>query len=152
MELARQTRNSFDSSWHECKGDWWYHLAQEEAVWVEERDDQEARNRRLSTSRWVEKKLNRSSNTYISPYRTMSIDELLALVGQTSTTTGVSSQGTPYMITAEVDRGEYEEDLIFVRVQLDDFLGWQCPAFSWYERNLSELATVETEEWAKEGF
>ena len=151
MELAQQTRHCFDSSWHECKGDWWYHLAQEEAVWVEELDDQE-RGTGVFYKPLGREEAEEILEQYLSPYRMMNSDELLALVGQSSTTTGVSSQGTPCMITAEVDRGEYEADLIFVRVRLDDFLGWQCPAFSWYERDMSELAVVETEEWAKEGF
>src|SRR5690606_37307558 len=38
-ELAYETRFGIDHRWHEAGGDWWYPLALEEGVWIEELDD-----------------------------------------------------------------------------------------------------------------
>jgi hypothetical protein len=147
MELTRETRYTFDSSWYECGGDWWYHLAREEGVWIEEQDD-----RKQGTGVYY-KPLGREEaeqilEPYIWPYRTMDIDELLALVGQTSTATGVS-HGTPYKVTTEVERWDWDEDRIHVEAKIDDCLGWGWHPSASVDRKLSELAV---EEWAKEGF
>ena len=39
-ELAEESLYGFNIGWDACEGDWWYHLAREEAVWIEEQDDQ----------------------------------------------------------------------------------------------------------------
>ena len=150
-ELTRASRYSFDSRWHECSDDWWYHLAREEGVWIEEQDD-----RKQGTGVFY-KPLGREEaeqilEPYISPYRTMGIDELLAQVGQTSTATGVSSHGTPYKIKTEVEQWDWDEDRIHVEAKIDDCLGWGRHRSACVVRELPELAVVATEEWAKEGF
>ncbi len=154
MEIAWQTRHGFDSSWDECDGDWWYHLAGDEAVWVEEQDD-----RKRGTGVFY-KPLDRDETEQIleqliSPYRSIDIAEVLGQVGQTSTDTGVSSQGTPYKITIKVQQEIIHpgQEGICVRVEIDDCLGWH----GWYStydsvyRELPELAIVGTEVWTKEG-
>jgi hypothetical protein len=148
-ELARETRYGFDNSWHECEGDWWYHLAHQESIWIEEQDD-----KNQGTGVYY-KPLSREEaeqilEPYISPYRTMGIEELLAQVGQTSTITGVSAAGTPYKITTEVE--QLDEDRISVKAEIDDCLGWGWHPSASVDRKLSKLAVVGTEEWAKEGF
>ena len=131
--------------------DWWYHLAHEEAIWVEERDDQ-----KQGTGVFY-KPLSREEaeqilEPHISPYRTMNIDELLALVGQTTTMTGISSQGTPYKIKTEVRRWDWDKERIRVEAVVDDCLGWGWRLSVSVDRDLPEPVVVETEEWAKEGF
>jgi hypothetical protein len=151
MELTRKTRHCFDAGWHDCEGDWWYHLAQEEAVWAEERDDQ-----KQGTGVFF-KPLGREEaeqilDLFIAPYRMMNIDEILALVGQTWTVTGVSSHGTPYKITAEVRRRDWDKEHIRVEATIDDCLGWGWRRSVSVDRDLPELAVVGIEDRAKEGF
>ena len=150
-ELTRESRYGFNLSWHKCKDEWWYHLAHEEAIWVEERDDQ-----KQGTGVFY-KPLSREEaeqilEPHISPYRTMNIDELLALVGQTTTMTGISSQGTPYKIKTEVRRWDWDKERIRVEAVVDDCLGWGWRLSVSVDRDLPEPVVVETEEWAKEGF
>jgi hypothetical protein len=151
IELAETTRHSFDSNWHECEGDWWYHLAHEESVWIEEQDDKK-RGTGVYYKPLTREEAEQILEQHISRYRTMGIGELLSQVGQNSTVADISSQGTPYKVTTEVERGRYAEDLIFVRVQVDDFLGWKCPDFSLHERDLSKLTPIGAVNWVKEGF
>ena len=152
-ELTRESRYGFNLSWHKCKDEWWYHLAHEEAIWVEERDDQ-----KQGTGVFY-KPLSREEaeqilELHISPYRTMNIDELLALVGQTLTATGISSQGIPYKITTEVEQGtsvSSGQEVICVQIGIDADRGWMLPWVS-VLRDLPERVVVGTEEWVKEGF
>jgi hypothetical protein len=151
IELVRTNRYGFDSSWRECCGDWWYHLAHEEAVWIEKQDD-----RRQGTGVFY-KPLDRDEaeqilEQQVSPYRTIGINELLGQVGRTWTATGVSSQGTPYKITTAVRHWDWDEEHICVEAGIDDDLGWGCQPSKSVKRDLPELAVVGAEDWAKEGF
>lgn len=150
-ELAEESLYGFNIGWDACEGDWWYHLAREEAVWIEEQDDQK-QGTGVFYKPLAREEAEQIVEQTISPYRTMSIDVLLGQVGRTSTVTGGSSQGTPYKITTRVERGEYAEEVIFVRVRIDDFLNWKCPEHSWHERYLSKLTPTGAVDWAKEGF
>jgi len=151
-ELARENRYGFDCSWRECVDDWWYHLAQEEGIWVEEQDDRGQGNGifykpldRVEAEQILE--------PYIAPYRTMDVEQLFAQAGQTSTATGVSSQGTPYKITTKVVREAFHgNDAVYVYAHIDDCLGWGYGHSTSVKRDLPELAVVGTEEWVKEGF
>lgn len=153
MVLATETRYGFDSSWHECDGDWWYHLAHEEAVWIEEQDD-----RKQGTGVFY-KPLPRNEaeqiiEQHILPYRTMGIEKLLDQMEQSSTVTGVSSQGTPYKVTIEVGGATLHsgQGWVYVRIEIDDCLGWRSHHSALVKRELPELAVAGPEEWAKEGF
>jgi len=153
MELAGESRYRFDSSWRECADDWWYHLAHEEAVWVEELDEQE-RGTGIFYKPLAREEAKQIIEPLLSPYRTMNIDELLALAGQTLTATGISSQGIPYKITTEVEQGtsvSSGQEVICVQIGIDADRGWMLPWVS-VLRDLPERVVVGTEEWVKEGF
>ena len=150
MELACESRYGFNYSWSECSDDWWYHLAHEEAVWIEERDD------RKQGTGVFHKPLGREEAErilalHIAPYRIMDIYELLGKVDQTSTDTGVSSEGTPYKVTVDVSLHDWDSDHIRVRAEIDDCLGWYGHERLRVYRELPQLAVAGTQ-WTKEGF
>jgi hypothetical protein len=151
MELTEETRYGFDCSWRECGGEWWYRLAREEAVWIEERND-----RKQGTGVFFKpvkrEEAEQIVDSYISPYRTIGIVELIGQVGRTSTATGVSSQGTPYKVTTEVRHWDWDEEHIYVNVEIDDCLGWGWRPSKSVKRDLAELAVIGANDWIKEGF
>lgn len=157
IELAEETRYGFDSDWHECLGDWWYHLAHEEALWIEERDDRK-QGTGVFYKPLAREEAKQILEPYISPYRTMDIHELLGQVDQISTVTGFSSQGTPYKVTTRIRRWDWDEDededegRIFVAAEINDCLGWNSSISLDVCRDLPELAVVGAEDWPKEGF
>ena len=152
-ELTGDSQYGFNSSWDVCEGDWWYHLAQEEAVWVEERDD-ERKGTGVYYKPVSREEAEQILELFISPYRTVDIDELVNMVGQTLTVTSVSSQGTPYRIKIEAEQGVMYpgQEGICVRIRIDDCLGWKWLPSASVVRDLPRPDAVETEEWAKEGF
>ena len=143
MELVRESRYSFEFDWHECGGGWWNHLAQEEGVWIEKRDDLK-HGTGIFYRPLAQEEAEQILETHISPYRTMDIEVLLGQVGQTSTATGVSSEGTPYTITTEVRRSSFNYTEIDVRSEIDDQLEWRGRFFASVYRDLPELVSIGT--------
>jgi hypothetical protein len=141
-ELMEESRYGFNLSWFECEGDWWYHLAQEEAIWVEELDDKE-RGTGVFYKPVSGKEAKNILEPYLSAYRTMDIDDLLKRVDQTSTDTGISSEGTAYKIKFEVRN--WDKGHIRVDAELDHCLNWKGRYSLCVFREL-DLALVSTEE------
>jgi hypothetical protein len=150
-ELANESRYGFETGWDECGGDWWYHLAQEEAIWIEELDD-----KKQGTGVYYrpvgQEEAEQILEPYLSPYRTMDIYELLGKVGHTSTTTGVNSLGTPYRVTTRIWESGWGKKRVQVTAEIEGCRGWYGRHSLDVERELPEPVVVGTEEWAKEGF
>lgn len=98
MEIVDESRYGFNSSWDECKGDWWYHLAHEEAIWME-RQDAEKQGTGIFYKPLDRDEGQQLLEQHVAPYRVMDVSELLWLVGNQWNVTGIGLQGTPYKIS-----------------------------------------------------
>tara|TARA_R110002096_G_scaffold380542_6_gene574478 strand:- start:1147 stop:1872 length:726 start_codon:yes stop_codon:yes gene_type:complete len=151
IELLETTRYSFNLDFNEAGGDWWYHLAHEEAVWIEETDE-EGKGTDTYIKPVGRDEANHIIEEHLSPYRTMRLDELLSKVGEEIESTGESSDGTPYKLTTTIRRYEWQPDTIGVIVRLDDELKEGCRVWDSIDRDISELLVLSSVDWKKEGF
>ena len=76
----------------------------------------------------------------------MDIYELLGKVGNTSTATGVSSQGTPYWVTTSICESGWGKKKVHVTAEIEDCRGWYGRHSLDVDRELPELAIVGADE------
>jgi hypothetical protein len=145
IELLGRSRYSFDADFSEAGGDWWYHLAGEEAVWIEEQDE-----RGKGTGVYLQPverdEADRVLEEQLSQYRTLTGETLVSRIGEKVEATGVSSQGTPYRITTTVRRYEWQPDTVQLEARLDDGLDGGCRTWKWIDRKLPEVLTSMPEQ------
>ena len=139
IELLGWSRYSFDSDFSEAAGDWWYCHASEEAVWIEEQDER-GRGTGVYLQPVERDEADRILEEHLSPYRTMSSEDLLSRVGEESKATGLSSQGTPYRVTLTVQK--WQPDTVQIEARLDDGLNKGCRRCEYVDREITELAIV----------
>ena len=151
MELVDESRYSFDNRWSECDGDWWYRLAQEEAVWMENRSSTGLGNgtfhrglKREEASAFLEE--------YISRYRDMSTFHLLSQVGQRRVDTLIAPFGTPYKIITNVQIYEWSQSTLNVECRIDDGFDVIWHPTITIERALPQFEMACAIDWRKEGF
>lgn len=147
-EIVRQSRYGFDQYWRECDGDWWYDLASDEGLWIEEIDDKKVGTGVFyhPISREQKKQI---AEGYAAQFRSMDIFGLLARVGQRITETGEHDTGTPYRIDVRFEVYTFEPDNVAVEVTVDDHLDWESFGRATIYR---AIPTVPTVNWGDEGF
>ena len=120
----------------QCDGDWWHHLAHEEAVWVEEQDNEGHRNGAFHRT-LAPVELERILESHVLRYWEMSRAELLGQVGRASIS-GVSQNGVPYTITTVVERNDRERVCVQSELKAP---GWRKPAAAYAVRYWREGAS-----------
>jgi hypothetical protein len=141
IELLGWSRFSFDFDFSEAGGDWWYHLANEEAIWIEEQDEQ-GRGTGVSLKPVSRDEAKRILEQHLLPYRTMSAEDLVSRLGEDSKATSLSSQGTPYRIKLKVQKYEWKPGTVQIEARLDDGLDGGCSESEYIDRDIAELPVV----------
>lgn len=147
IELLDESRYGFDLNFTEAGGDWWYRLAREEAIWIEEidPDGQETGNYFKPV---VRDEAARIIEELLSPFRTMPVSELLARIDEDCQSTGVSSDGTGYQLTTKIRRFDWQPDTVRVTGELSDCLRGGCRESKYVECDVTECLAG----WQKGGF
>lgn len=147
-EIVRESRYGFDQYWRECDGDWWYDLASDEGLWIEETDEKKVGTGVFyhPISREEKKQI---AEGYAAQFRSMDIFDLLTRVGQRITETGEHETGTPYRIDVRFEVRSFDPDKVAVEITVDDHLGWYCSEYQTVYRDIPREPTFN---WGDEGF
>ncbi len=139
MEIAHISRYEFEDYWEECRGYWWYNLAQGEGLWVEKGDE--------DASEFVQSMMKEEADgilaLYEAKYMNMDILQLLSLADSENVESGKSSAGTRYTVTVVVLQPEWV-DAVNVYISIDDGLGWHGRSSTSHWRKVID--------WSKEGY
>lgn len=150
-ELLQLSRNRFDDDWSECDGDWWYHLAHNESIWVEERDAN-GRNTGKFYQSLSQDEVAAILDAHAAPYHTMRITRLLDMVGEDRIESGASTAGTPYKITTSVRQYSWDNSTIHVDCEIDDGCHVLHRPTRYVTRELPQVEVVTAAEWKSQGF
>ncbi len=147
-DIACKTRYSFDLDWRECDGDWWYDLAAEEGLWIEEIDEKKVGTGIFYHPLSGEAK-EQIAEESAAQFRSMDIFELLGKVGQRTSVTGEHKSGTPYRIDVRFEIYSFEPDKVAVEIVVDDHLGWGCSERKTIYRDIPFEPKIN---WTEDGF
>lgn len=135
MEILNISRSSMEWSWRQCDGNWWYHLAHEEAIWAEEVDKELGGNGVFNRSLGREG-AREIAQQVLAFYESMSNTELQSLLGLVKLEKGVSLSGIPYEIESIVRRADWPPNKIVVAIEVDDRLEWSGQASCCFSREV----------------
>lgn len=147
IELAGISRYEFDNAFDDCLGNWWFHLAQEEGIWVSDYnsalEEKEKFVRPLSS---VEACI--IAEEMKERCRTIPFDGLLSMLGEEIVEEGESTLGTPYTVRVHIFPNE-SETRVRVNIDVTDDLYHGGRFYETLNREIPSLAEVD---WVKEGF